>query len=84
MKTLESSIADRLSELTSSRPCNRDAFVNHLTILERARISYNHRELRDVVKKAAVEFSMAEDPQVLRVCDHIMNESRKTVDAKAA
>jgi|GEM_PF-2977242 len=43
LKTLESSIADRLNELTPMKQADHGALINHLTILDRAdTVQFDH------------------------------------------
>jgi len=68
MKTLESSIADRINALSPTVPNNLEAFVNHLTILDRAEdLNDSDGTLHAAVQRTAIEFNMRGNEVVARV-----------------
>jgi hypothetical protein len=88
-KTLESSIALRLLELTVSKPSDRDAFVNHMDILNRVEAGDLNDDgtLLTAATKAAEEFSMGDDPIVKRVLAKLATANdplRASTEAEAA
>lgn len=81
MKTLESSIADRINELIPAKSCHRDALVNHLTILDRAEdLNDSDGTLFTAVQHSTGEFSMRDDPLAIR----ILTKLKPTSTMKAA
>lgn len=76
-KTLEASIADRLVQLSCRVSGNKDAFENHLTILDRALLVDDLPTLRSAVKDAAGEFGMMDDHRVKSVLHYIDETLRR-------
>lgn len=67
MKTLESSIADRINQLTPNNPNHHEAIIHHLTILDRAEDLKHDASLVSAVGSAIAVFGLNDNPDARRV-----------------
>ncbi len=75
---------DQLSAFSPMRPSNREAFVNVLTLLQRAQITEGHEPLFDAVQKAAIELGMTAHPEYMPTIKHIAAQKRRARRSRVA